>query len=553
MLVNNIGESQPVIEKIWKPTPKQQQVLSLPDSVFECLGGGAAFGGKTDLGIMLPCIRQFTEHPRFKGLVLRRTFADLEKEIVPRQHEWYEPQGAVYNETKKVWKFPSGARIQNGHAEREQDVRKYDSAEYNYIDWDEATHFTEFQYLYLSLSRCRSSSADLPAIVRAFTNPGNVGHGFFKKRFVSPHRGGLKILIDKVTKQKRIFIPFKATDNSYGLANDPGYLARLEGLPEQERRAKLHGDWDSYEGQVFSEFRIAHIPGEPGCAVHVITPFPIPDWWPKLICIDWGFAAMTFVIWAAVSPSGRVYIYRTYSCQRKTIKLWAPEIVNLTGDEQIEDAIICHSAGQHKGEEKTVQQQVNDAFDGRCEFRLADKDRVGGKNMIHEYLRWEQLPATRIPDIEYDHEVAMKLMRQGGEFKYNEYLNLFLPHEPETNLPKLVIFESSLEGLTSNTLIDVIPACVPAEHNPEDVEEFKGDDPYDTLRMVVKAAHLYTAKSNSKFEELQKKQELLDALQRTNNQTSYYRAMEKLEAENDSDNQSVRRHRAVGNHRFSVR
>src|SRR3990167_6574925 len=56
----------------------------------------------TDLGIMLPLIRQFTEHPKFKGLVLRRTFPDLEKEIVPRQHEWYGPSGATYNETKKA-------------------------------------------------------------------------------------------------------------------------------------------------------------------------------------------------------------------------------------------------------------------------------------------------------------------------------------------------------------------------------------------------------------------------------------------------------------------
>jgi hypothetical protein len=35
-------------------------------------------------------------------------------------------------------------------------------------------------------------------------------------------------------------------------------------------------------------------------------------------------------------------------------------------------------------------------------------------------------------------------------------------------------------------LIDVIPACIPNESNPEDVEEFSGDDPYDALRMVSK-------------------------------------------------------------------
>src|SRR5436190_17602192 len=227
----SIGNATSAIEKAWKPTEKQQQVLSLPDTVFEALGGGAAGGGKTDLGILLPCIRQFTEHPKFKGLVMRRTHPDLEKEIVPRQHEWYGGMGAVYNETKKRWKWPSGAIIQNGHAEREQDVRKYDTAEYNYIDWDEHTHFTGFQYLYLTFSRCRSSSPDLPAFVRSFSNPGNIGHKFVKMRFVDPCPTGGKIIKDRITGVKRIFIPFLGRDNPYLLINDPAYLQRLEALP----------------------------------------------------------------------------------------------------------------------------------------------------------------------------------------------------------------------------------------------------------------------------------------------------------------------------------
>jgi hypothetical protein len=32
---------------------------------------------------------------------------------------------------------------------------------------------------------------------------------------------------------------------------------------------------------------------------------------------------------------------------------------------------------------------------------------------------------------------------------------------------------------------------MPAEHDPEDVEEFPGDDPYDALRMIVRAASRY--------------------------------------------------------------
>lgn len=529
----------PVIEKHWKPNAKgQEEVLKVPDSVFEVLGGGAAGGGKTDLGLILPILRQFTEHPKFKGLVMRRTFTDLEKEIVPRQHEWYAPSGAVYNETKKVWKWPSGARIQNGHAEKEDDVRKYDSAEYNYIDWDESTHFSKFQYLYLSISRCRSSSPDLPAIVRAFTNPGNIGHQFFKSRFVDPCPQGRKILRDKVTGQKRIYIPFLGTDNPHLTLNDPEYLIRLQGLPEAEKRAKLGGDWDAYEGQVFSEYRIAHIPGEPENAIHVIHPFEIPSWWPRILAIDWGYAAMTFAIWAAISPIGRVYIYRTYHCSKTLIKIWAREIANLTREE-LEDTVICHSANQNRGEDLTIQQQVNNAFDNKYSFRLAEKDRIGGKNLIHEYLRWEPKPKFRPGELIYDHGLAQHILRNRGEEAFQAYMNMFVEEEPENNLPKLQILSHTPEGNPNKTLIDVIPACTPAKLNPEDVEEFPGDDPYDTLRMIVKAAHRFVDQAKDRQKQLARTAEIINQLNLTNDQTAYYRRMEKLEAESYGSSSSL--------------
>lgn len=543
----------PVINKVWKPTDKQNQVLSLPDSVFEGLGGGAAGGGKTDLGLMIPCIRQFTEHPKFKGLVMRRTYPDLEKEIIPRQYEWYGPMGAVYNETKKRWKFPSGAYIQNGHAEREQDVRKYDTAEYNYIDWDESTHFTGFQYLYLSISRCRSSSPDLPAFVRAFTNPGNIGHSFFKQRFVDPCPSGKKIIIDKVTKERRIYVPFLGKDNPHLILNDPGYLTRLEGLPEIEKKAKLYGDWNSYEGQVFGEFRVLRLSDEPEYAVHVIDNttgwFNVPSWWPRILCIDWGWDAMTFAIWAAISPEGRVYIYRTWSWFKVYTKIWAAEVVKLTGEEVIEDLELCHSAGQHRGEEFTIQEQVAAAFDGKYIVNLAKKDRIGGKTLVHEYLRWKQIPRLH-RKLTYDGTLAGWILRNKGEASYNEYLALFVDIPDEDNLPKLQILSHGPEGRENKEIIDVIPACMPDETNPEDVKEFPGDDPYDALRMVVKAAHRYVDQANESYKMLQKEAKL-NAINTPAKQTAYYMELERQKETSNHTPEvySISGHRRLGNRR----
>lgn len=542
-----------VISKAWKPNHRgQEEVLRAPLTVFEILGGGAAGGGKTDLAVLEPAAREWLEHPKYKGLTLRRTFPDLEKEIVPRQREWYAPMGATYNETKKLWTFPSGAKEQNGHAEREEDVRKYDTAEYNRICWEEGTHFTGFQYLYLSLSRCRSSSPDLPAVIRIYTNPGNVGHSFFKSRFVDPCPTGRKLIYDPVTGQKRLYIPFRGIDNPHLLENDPGYLKRLEGLPEQERRAKLLGDWSAYEGQVFSEFRIVRLPSEPENALHVIAPFPIPSWWPKFICIDWGWAADTFIIWAAVAPNGRVYVYRTWKWNQLGPAIWAKEAENITdrAKEQLEDITICHSAGQHRDNPQSIRDQVYSAFQEKYSVNLAPRDRIGGKSLLHEYLRWRPIPKSLPSDLKYDNQLAARILRIKGESSYNDYLKLFAAPVEEDNLPKLQIFSHGPEGRENKELIDCIPSCVPDETVPEDVKQFKGDDPYDCIRMVVQRVRDYVGNSLEAQEELRKREKLYATLRATaESQTAYYRELERME-DDDEDSYSVQRRRVRGSHRI---
>ena len=306
------------IERQIKLNPRQQEFVKIPFSVREAWYGGAAGGGKTEVLILLPLVYQFHEHPLYRGILLRRNLTQLESEIVTRSHEYYPSFGAVYNETKKVWKFPRGARQRFGAADKESDIRKFDSDEYNLISYDEATHFSGFQYSYFVNTRLRTKSPDLPAIARSGTNPGNIGHNYFKNRFVKPDKNGGKILIDHLG-LKRIFIPAKITDNKELLERNPEYVRALESLPEAEKRAKLLGDWDTYEGQVFKEFRLEPLSDEPSNARHVIEPFDIPSWWPRFIGIDWGYAAYTVIYWAALSPAGRVYVYREYAYKEKKI------------------------------------------------------------------------------------------------------------------------------------------------------------------------------------------------------------------------------------------
>jgi len=487
--------------------------------------------------LILPLIYGFHEHPLFKGLILRRTFPELESEIILRSKEWYSHIGGIYNEGKKTWTFSSGAVIKFGHAAKEEDVRLYDSAQYNYIAWDECTSFTRFQYEYLSFSRCRSRTSDLPAIIRNATNPGNVGHAYFRSRFVDPCKQGGKILIDGKTGGKRIFIQAKITDNPHILAANPTYIQQLESLPEAEKRAKLLGDWYTYQGQVFVEWRLEPLTDEPKNAQHVIEPFEIPDWWPRVIGIDWGYQAYTWIGWAAIAPTGRVFLYREYAEKKKKTIEWINDFINATPEKEVVRRIrVCHSANQNRGEMQTILGQLQSAVaDNKfhCAVELADRARISGKLLLHEFLRWAPKPdIKKYYSEEFDPDLAEKIMRNFGTAAYKNYVDIYKPAEIEINLPKLQIFN------TCNKVINVIPDCVYDEVRTEDVAEFDGDDPYDGIRILLGGVRDYLV---SDVKEVERLKYVEDAINNTSDITSLYRKLEVLESKRPTSGPVFRR------------
>lgn len=508
----------------WHPTPKQAKFLSLPYSILEGFYAGAVSAGKSDVLLLYPIIHRFHENAGFKGVFFRRTYPELKNEIIPRSRLFYRKFGGVYNQTDKVWTFPSGALIFFGHCETEEDVHKYDSMQINYAAFDELTSFTEWQYLYITLQRVRRPThSTLPAIVRSASNPGNIGHNWVRHRFIDPSPEG-GVLIENQSGIKRIFIPATVYDNPYV---DPVYLKQLESLPEAEKQAKLYGKWDAFDGQVFEEFRDKHYPDEPENAIHVVTPFDIPSWWPKIVGIDWGYAppAMTWIGYGAISPEGRIYIYREQAWQKTKIAEWASEAREFIDRDNPRDIIMCRSAGQDRGQEHTIHSQVSEVLGKSLQLAISQSgSRIAGKMLLHEYLRWK--PKSLPSDLKapFNQEKADWIFRNRPFAEYKGYIDSFNAPEPEQNLPRLQIFN------TCPLLIGAIKQAVYDKTHPEDVAEFPGDDPYDGLRYILDRADRYFAESADEFKSILAREELTKNLERTQDFTAFYRMARNMDA-----------------------
>lgn len=508
-----------------KPHSRQEDFLKISDEIFEALYGGAAYGGKSFILTLLPLIRGFYKFRGFKGIILRRKFPDLEREIIRLSKEYYPLTGAKYNETKHSWEWPEyGSYVDFGHVQHATDIKQYDSAQYNYCAFDELTHFEEAPYLYMVGSRVRPSSSFNIAIVRNGTNPGGVGQTFVYNRFVKPAEKGYVRLVDKKTTLSRIYIPALPQDNPYGMEYDPRYLDKLEILPEAEKKAKKYGDWHAFEGSVFPEFRPLRVPSEPDNALHVIEPFDIPEWWPKILSIDWGKRAMCHAMWGAISPEGRVYVYRERGWIGKDVPYWGSEVRELSHNEHIVQFILCGSAWQERGVE-TIAEQVQ-RYTGMVPTSSDNSpgSRVAGLQSVHDFLRWR--PREHLLKAEgelYDLQKADYIYRNYGESALIQYRNLFIDEEESSNLPKLQIFENC------TILIETIPVCVYDDKKKEDIQEFDGDDPIDNLRYFCKAVNRYT---NGNDKELARRKAISDVVsqhQQTQDYTLLHRQMEKLE------------------------
>lgn len=270
------------------------QTMFMSSSADIIIYGGAAGGGKT-YALLLEALRH-KDVKGFGGVIFRHNYNQITAEggLWDASNKIFSqvPDAHPRKSPKLHWRFDGGAKLNFAHIEREEDLRSWQGTEIAYIGFDELTHFTKHQFLYM-LSRNRTTCGIRP-YVRATCNP---DADSWVADFISwwidqdtgyaiPERSGqirwMCILNDviywgdtpeELAKKYEVnvddcksvtFIASRLEDNRVLMESDPGYMANLKAMTEVDMERLLKGNWKikASAGSFFKRSQVGDILAE---------------------------------------------------------------------------------------------------------------------------------------------------------------------------------------------------------------------------------------------------------------------------------------------------
>jgi len=427
------------------PQPKQLQFhaaareADFEENANELGFGGARGPGKSHATFAQVALDDCQRVAGLKVLFLRKVAKSANEAVEDLRSSVLFKTPHVYREQKATIIFPNKSRIILGHFQTEKDIDNYLGLEYDIIVIEEATQLSHSKIE--KIKTCNRSSKPGFRPRRYYTtNPGGVGHQWFKATFVTPFRNGT----EKENKTK--FIPATSKDNKK--LNSEYIKDVLEPLTGWLRKAWLDGDWDVFAGQFFDKFRY-DLHTAPDSAF--FTPVYLAEHWPNVQ--PWGGFDYGYRHWAVFylgyKYDGILHVLDECAVRLRLIPQIAEAITETCGRwglkpgqlRNIAAGTDCFETNSQTGDSIDVALQKHGIY-----VNPAKTSRVAG--------------ASRI---------------------------LTLIGDPEASVPPTIIINRRCR-----MLIDNLAAM---QHDPNkagdvlkvnaDENGFGGDDPYDALRYLV--------------------------------------------------------------------
>ena len=132
----------------------------------------------------------------------------------------------------------------------------------------------------------------------------------------------------------------------------------------------------------------------------MVEPFDIPLDWRRICCLDYGHTNASALYWAAISPSGQVYVYRELYRSGLTFTQLAEEFSSSTPyNEKVQylvaDPAIWQKSGANDGALSGGEifeqrfRELNSSRDKQRSIRLekGNNDRINGWHALREWMR----------------------------------------------------------------------------------------------------------------------------------------------------------------------
>lgn len=374
---------------VW--TPAGQVIYELQPKQVSCMAktplyggsgrhigyGGAAGGGKSLLARVVATMAAL-KWPGSTVGIFRRTYPELrENHIVPFRQEVGQHGLFNWKGVDNVAEWMNRSRTVFGYLQRDEDVYRYQGVEFDVLIFEEATHYSWFQISYLTQSRLRSSvSGSIPFALYP-SNPGNIGHAWYRRLFIDRDFRAAE------DPGEYTFIAARVEDNQILLDRDPGYLKRLESLPEPLRSQLRDGDWDAGTGMALEIRRDKHL---------VPKMESVPSHWQVWHSYDWGYNHPAVWCSFTADEDGNVYLVDSLHMRHRIDSEQAEAVVQHLRDNEIPYGVACpvhagHDAwNEYKARLERAPTTAEVFASAGLNLVKANISRVSGLRNMREYL-----------------------------------------------------------------------------------------------------------------------------------------------------------------------